>query len=84
MGSFQILRDVASSLESIVVIDAGESAIRHCVCMILEFVPYKRRRCFTPGGRGVARTALSIVAKVPIVHLRCAFGLREAVWAVPR
>ena len=65
-------------------IDAGESAIRQCVCIILELAPYRRRRCFTPGGRGVARTALLIVAKVSIVHLRCAFGLREAVRVVPR
>jgi len=32
----------------------------------------------------VARTALLIVDKVSIVHLRCAFGLREAVKVVPR
>jgi hypothetical protein len=71
-------------LESIVVIDYRKSAIRLCVCMILELAPYRRRRCFTPDGRGVARTALLIVTKVSIVHLRCAFGLREAVRAVPR
>ena len=84
LGSFQILRHVASSLESILVIYAGESAIRQCVCMILELAPYKRRRCFTPDGRGVDRTALLIVDKVAIVHLRCAFGLREDVRVVPR
>ena len=84
LGSFQILRHVASSLESIVVIAVGESAMRQCVCMILELAPYRRRRCFIPGGRGVARTALLIVAKVSVVHLRCAFGLREAVRAVPK
>jgi hypothetical protein len=49
--SFQILRHVASSLESIVVIDDGKSATRQYVCMILELAPYRRRRCFTPGGR---------------------------------
>ena len=43
---------VASSSESMVVIDAGKSAIRQCVCMILELAPYMRRRCFIPGGRG--------------------------------
>ena len=37
-----------------------------------------------PGGSGVARTALLIVVMVSIVHLRCAFGLREAVRTVPR
>ena len=52
LGSFQILRHVASSLESIVVIDVGEIAIRQCVCMILKLAPYKKRRCFTPGWRG--------------------------------
>ncbi len=52
VGSFQILRYVASSLESIVVMAARESAMRQCVCMILELVPYRRRHCFTPGGRG--------------------------------
>jgi len=36
------------------------------------------------GGIGVARTALLIVVMVSIVHLRCAFGLREAVRTVPR
>ena len=41
-------------------------------------------RCFTPGGRGVARTALLIVDRVSVVHLRCAFGFKEAVRAVPR
>ena len=62
----------------------GESAMRQNVCMILELAPYSRRRCFTPGGRGVARTALLIVDKMSIVHLRCAFGFRESVRAVPR
>ena len=75
---------MASSSESIIVIDVGESAIRQYACMILELAPYRRRRCFTPGGRGVARTALLIVVKVSIVQLRCDFGRREAVKAVPR
>ena len=70
-------------MESIVVIDAGKSAIRQCVCMILELPPCRRRRCFIPGGRGVTRIALLIVAKVPIVHLRCALGHREDVRDVP-
>ena len=82
LGSFQILRHVASSLELIVVMDARESAIRQYVCIILA--PYRRRRCFTPGGRGVARTALLIVDQVSIVHFRCAFGHRKAVRAGPR
>ena len=65
-------------------LDTGESAIRQFMSMILELAPYERRRCFTPGGSGGARTALLIVAKVSVVHLRCAFGLREAVRVVPR
>jgi hypothetical protein len=36
LGSFQILQHVASSLKSMVVIDAGESAKRQYVCVILE------------------------------------------------
>ena len=84
LGSFQILRHVASSLESMVVIVDGESAMRQCVCMILELAPYRRRRCFTPGGRGVARTALLMVDTVLMVHVRCAFGLKDAVRAVPK
>ena len=75
---------MARSLESIIGIDAGENAIRQCVCMILELASYRRSRFFTPGGRGVARNALLIVDKVSIVHLRCAFGLRETVRAVSR
>ncbi len=71
-------------MESIVVMAAGESAMRQGMCMILELAPYRRRRCFTPGGRRVARNALLIVDKVSIFHFMCAFGLREAVRAVPR
>jgi len=66
------------------VIDAGESAIRQCVCMILELAPYMRRRCFIPGERGMAKTALLLEDMVLIVHLRCAFGGREAVRVVFR
>ena len=84
LGSFQILRHMALSLDSIIVIDAGESVIRQCVRILLELAPYRRRRCCIPDGSGVARTALLIVDKVSIVHLRYASGLREAVRAVPR
>jgi hypothetical protein len=61
-----------------VVIHAREIAIRQCVCMILELAPYRRRRCFITGGRGVAMNALLMMDKVSIVHLRCAFGHKEA------
>jgi len=84
LGSFQIFRHVASSLEPMVIIDAGKSAIRQCVCMILELAPYTSRRCFIHGGRGVARTALLMVDNVSLVHLRCALADREAVRTVPR
>jgi hypothetical protein len=70
-------------LESIIVIDAGDSAIRQCVCMLLELAPYMRRHCFIPGGRGVDWIALLMANRVSIVYLRCDFGLREAVRAVP-
>ena len=69
MGSFLIFRHVASSLKSMVVIAAIDSVIKQCVCMILELAPYKRRRCFIPGGRGVDRIVLLMIDKVAIVHL---------------
>ena len=84
LGSFQILRQVASSLVSVVVIDVGESAIRRCVCMILELAMYRRRRCFISGGRWVARTILLMVDKASVVHLIYSFGLWEAVRVVPK
>ncbi len=36
LSSFQIFLRVASSLESMDIIDAGDSAIRQYVCIILE------------------------------------------------
>ncbi len=84
LDNFHNLWHVASSSESIIVIYARESAITQCVGMILELAPYRRRRCLIQDGRGVARTSLLMVDKVSIVHLRCAFGYREAVKADPR
>ena len=84
LGSFLIFRHVASSLESMVGMVAEESDIRQCVCMVLELAPYRRRRYFRPGLRGVVWAALLMVDMVSIVHLTCAFWDREAVRAVPR
>jgi hypothetical protein len=53
------------------------------VCIILELAPYRRRRCFMPGGKRAARIALIMVDMVSIVHLRCALMDREAVRAIP-
>ena len=39
LGSFQIFLQEASSLQSIAVIAAGDSAMRQCACTILELVP---------------------------------------------
>ena len=36
LGRFQILRHVASIVESIEAMAVGDSTIRQCVCMILE------------------------------------------------
>ena len=49
LSKFHILRHVAYNLESIIVMAAGENAMRQWVCMIFEFAPYSRRRCLTPG-----------------------------------
>ena len=83
LGRFQTFRHVASSLESMVVMDAWGSAIRRCACTILELAPFRRRRCFIYDGRGVARTALLMVDKVSVVHVKFAFELREVVRVVP-
>ena len=83
-GRRHILRHVASSEESMEVIAAGERAMRQCVCIILEFAPYSRSRCFMLGGRGVFSTALLMVAMIPSVHWRWALGQRDGVRAVPR
>ena len=56
-SDFQILWHVASNLESMAIIIAVDSDIRQCMCMILEFAPYRRRRCFILDGRRVARIA---------------------------
>ncbi len=39
---------------------------------------------FYPRWEGVDRTALLIVDRVSIVHLKCAFGQRKVVRAVPK
>ncbi len=84
LGSCQYFRYVASSLESMDVIATGDSAIRQCVCVMLEMAPHRRRRCFIPYGRWVYRTASPMADSVTVVHARYAFGQREAVRAVPR
>ena len=53
LGRFQILRQVASTMESIEAMAVGDNAIRQCMCMILKLAPYNSRRCFMHGGRGV-------------------------------
>jgi hypothetical protein len=62
----------------------GDSAIRQCVCIILELAPYSSKRRLIPGGRGVERIALLMLARMSRVHARRALGHRDAVRAVPR
>ena len=52
--------------------------------MILEFAPYKSKRCFMHGGRFVEIIALLTLWRVSRVHARCASGHGDAVWIVPR
>jgi len=75
---------VALSLESTVVSDAGDSAIRQCLCMILELAPYRRKRYFMLSGKGVYKTALLMVDRVSNLYLKYVAGQREAVRVVPR
>ena len=84
LGRRQILRQVASSRESMEVIAAGERAMRPCACIILELDPYRKRRCLMFGGRGVVSTSLMMVARTSSVHLKWALGQRDVVSAVPR
>ena len=84
LGRCQILRQIVSNVESTECMALGESAINQCVCKILELARYINRCYFMPCGRGVERTALLMVAKVSSVHVRCAFGHRNAARAVPR
>jgi len=57
LGSFHILRYVVSSLESMYVMVVCDSVIRQCKCTFLKMSPYRTRRCFIPGERGVDCTA---------------------------
>ena len=50
----------------------------------LELAPCRSMCYFIPGGRGVERTALLMLARVSCGHVRCSFGHRYAVRAVPR
>jgi len=84
LGRFQILRQVASIVESIEVMAEGDNAIRQCVCMILELAPYRSKRCFMHGGRGVEGTALLMLERVSRVRVRCALGHSDAVRDMPR
>ena len=78
------MRQVASIVESIESMTVGDNAIKQCVCLILELSPYTSSRGFMCGGRGVVITALLMLNRVSIVHVRCALGHIDAVRAVPR
>ncbi len=84
MGRLRVFRQVASHLESMEVMTLSESAIRQWVCIILELTLYTSNRCLIPGGKGVERIVLLMLAKVSKVHARCALGYRDAVRVVLR
>ena len=84
LGRFQILRQVASIVESIEVMSVGDNAIKQCVCMISDLAPYRSKRYFMPGGRGVERIALLMLERVSKVHVRYDLGHTDVVRAVPR
>ena len=50
----------------------------------MDLAPYKSKRCFMPGGRGVGITAWLMLERVSRVHVRCALVHSDAVRAVPR
>ena len=71
-------------MEPVGAIAVGDNDIKQCVCIFLKLAPYKSKRCFVLGWRGVERTALRILERVSRVHVRCALGHCDAVRAVPR
>jgi hypothetical protein len=84
LGRFHILRQVASNLDSMKVLALGKSAIRKCVCIILELAPYMSKRCLILGGRVVERIALLMLARGSRVHASCVIGHRDDVRAMHR
>ena len=84
LGRFPNLRQDASIMVSIDAMAVGDNAIKQWVCMILEFAPYKSKRCFMHGGRGVERIALVMLWRVSRVYTRYALGHSDAIRAVPR
>ena len=84
VGRFHISFDIDSSTASTSRIESGERAMRQCVWAIFECAPYRRRRCFTCGGRGVVFSAFPIRVSCAFVQWRCAAGERDAVRDVPR
>ncbi len=84
LGRLQILRQVASIVESIEAMVVGDHAIKQCVYMILELIPYRSNRHFMPDRRGVERTDLLMLERVSRVHARCALGHSDSARAVSR
>ncbi len=84
VGRFHISLDMDSSTASTSLIEGGERAMRQCVWVIFECAPYKRRRCFICGGRGVVLSALPIRVSCVFFQWRCSAGERDAVRDVPR
>jgi len=58
--------------------------MKHVVCVIFELAPYRSKQWFVPGVRGVERTALLMLTRMSSVHIRCTFGHRDDMRAVPR
>ena len=75
LGRFHIFRQVASNLESMEVITLGDSAMRQWVCIILELALHRSSRCLIPGGKGIERIALLMLARVSRVQASCALGI---------
>jgi hypothetical protein len=65
-------------------IAAGERAMIHRMCILLELAPYRRRRCSMFGSRGVFSTALLMVGMTSSVHFRWALGHGDDVSIVSR
>jgi hypothetical protein len=81
---FHIFLNIFSTTESIFRMAVGERAMRQWVCVIFECVPYRRRRYFIWGGKGMFPSAFPICRSCAFVQWRCASGERDAVRDGPR
>ena len=66
--------DMDFNTESTALIEGGERAMRHNVWVIFECAPYKRRRCFIWGGRGMFAPRFAEKGKLCLCSVEVCLG----------